>query len=88
MLYSANPTVERTVTAKSAVPAAHLRALGGQMNDSVARPMLRRAAAAFFLAGALGALSFWLWVYPEASNLLEGVSKVMNAPVFESLSES
>src|SRR5882672_352554 len=28
MLYSANPTVERTATAKSAVPAAHLRALG------------------------------------------------------------
>jgi hypothetical protein len=26
-LYSANPTVERTATAKSAVPAAHLRAL-------------------------------------------------------------
>jgi hypothetical protein len=27
MLYSANPTVERTVTAKSAVPAAYLRTL-------------------------------------------------------------
>jgi hypothetical protein len=56
------------------------------MNDSVGRPMLRRAAVAFFLAGALGALSFWLWVYPEASNLLGPrftvvLARLLDAPV-------